>query len=123
MKQVCRATALVLIITAVPAALAFASSAPSGTYETTVKTAGSLDGTYKITFTPGHFTLVAPYDITGKGTYSVSGSKMTLHGPSSTCTAAGLYEFKISGSSLTFHKIKDPCQRAEILTAHALKKV
>ncbi len=122
MKQVRRATALVLVLTAIPAALAFASSGPSGTYQTTVRTVGILNGTYKITFTPGHFTLHAPYNIVGKGTDSVSGSRMTLHGPGS-CKSAGLYEFKISGNSLTFHKISDPCSRAAVLTAHALEKV
>jgi hypothetical protein len=122
MKHVRRITTIALILAAMPTALAIASGGPSGTYTTTVKTAGSLNGTYKITFSSGHFTLHAPYGITGHGTYSVSGSKMTMHGPSSSCTSAGIYEFKISGSYLTFKKLHDPCQRASILTAHSLKK-
>jgi len=123
MKRLRCLIAVSLVLAAMPVAIATASSWLSGTYTTTVKSAGSLDGTYKITFTPGHFTLEAPYGITGHGTYSLSGSKMTVHGPSATCKAAGLYEVKQSGSSLTFRKIKDPCERSKILTAHAMKKV
>jgi hypothetical protein len=124
MKRLCRVAAIALILLATSASLATAASKSlSGTYETTVKTAGSLNGTYHITFTPGHFALEAPYGITGHGTYSISGSKITVYGPSSSCKSAGVYEYKLSGSSLTFRKIKDSCPRAAILDAHAMKKV
>lgn len=122
MKLVRRASALALILAATPATLALASGSLSGTYQTTVKTAGTLDGSYQITFSPGHFTLHAPYNLIGHGTYSISGSKITLHGPGK-CAAAGIYEFKLSGSSLAFRKISDPCSRAAVLTAHAMKKI
>jgi hypothetical protein len=122
MKHVRRALVIALILATIPAALAAASGSLSGTYVTTVKTAGSLDGTYHITFTPGHFVLHAPYGLIGHGTYTISGSKITLHGPGS-CTPAGLYEFRRSGNPLTFRKIRDVCSRAGVLTAHALKKV
>jgi len=122
MKLFRRTTTLALILLATSATLASASSSLSGEYVTTVKTAGSLNGTYHISFSPGHFTLHAPYGITGHGTYSISGSKITMHGPSASCTSAGTYEFKISGSYLSFKKLHDPCQRAEILTAHSLKR-
>lgn len=121
MKHVRRCTMLALVFAALaPGALA--ASALSGTYETTVKSAGSLNGTYRITFGPGRFVLRAPYGIEGRGTYSISGSKMTVHGPGA-CKATGTYEFKLSRSSLTFRKLSDPCPRAAILTAHALKRV
>jgi hypothetical protein len=123
MKQLRRVTALALILTATSAALAMASGSLSGKYETTVKTAGSLNGTYHITFTPGHFTLQAPYGITGHGTYSLSGSKITVYGPSSSCKSPGVYEYKLTHTTLTFRKIKDSCPRASILDAHAMKKV
>jgi hypothetical protein len=122
MKHVRRVAAIALVLAAMPVALAAASSSLSGTWNTDVKTAGELNGNYKITFTPGHFTIVGPYQIAGHGTYSLSGSRLTIHGPSKNCTAAGLYEVRQSGSSLTFKKIKDPCERWKVLTAHALKK-
>jgi len=121
MTRIARVTAIALTLLAAGAASAAAASL-SGTYVTTVRTAGTLSGTYRITFQPGRFTLQAPYGITGHGTYSISGSKITLHGPSSTCTTAGTYQFSVSGSSLSFRKIKDPCPRAAVLTAHALKR-
>jgi hypothetical protein len=123
MKRLCRVTAIALILLAASATAATASGSLSGTYVTTVKSAGSLNGTYHITFTPGHFELVAPYSITGHGTYTISGSKITVHGPSSSCTSAGVYEYKLTSTSLTFRKIKDSCPRASILDAHAMKKV
>lgn len=122
MKHVCRCTTLALIFAALaPGALA-ASAKLSGTYETTVSSAGSLNGTYRITFSPGKFVLRGPYGTEGHGTYSISGSRMAVHGPGA-CKATGTYDFKVSGSSLTFKKLSDPCPRAAILTAHALKKV
>jgi len=120
-RHVRRATAIALILTATSAGLAAASGGLSGTYVTTVRTAGSLNGTYRITFSPGNFLLHAPYGIVGHGTDTISGSTITLHGPGS-CRAAGIYEFRVSGSSLTFRKIRDSCSRAAILTAHALKR-
>jgi hypothetical protein len=122
MKYVRRAAAIALIVAATPAALAAASTSLSGTYVTTVNTAGSLDGTYHISFSPGHFVLHAPYGLIGHGTYTISGSRITLHGPGS-CASAGVYEFKTSASILTFKKIKDVCSRVTVLTAHPLKKV
>ncbi len=114
-------SALVLTLLALLTATAFGASL-SGTYVTTVKNAGFLNGTYHISFHPGKFTLTGPYDLSGQGTYSLSGSKITLHGPGSKCTSAGTYTYSISGSSLTFHKIHDVCPRAAVLTAHSLKR-
>ncbi|HUB73217.1 MAG TPA: hypothetical protein VL979_04165 [Solirubrobacteraceae bacterium] len=122
MRHLRRAIVLAAVLAAVPVAVASASRSLSGTYETTVKSAGTLDGTYKISFYPGRFTLVAPYNITGHGTYSLSGARITLHGPGS-CKPAGVYEYKFKGSTLSFRKIKDPCARAAVLTAHAMKKI
>jgi len=122
MKRVSRVTAIALILAAALVAPAAASGGISGTYTTTI-TSGSLKGTYKILFTPGHFEVKAPYGITGKGTDTISGSRITLHGPSKECTVPGLYEFKISGSTLTFRKIKDSCPREAVMTAHPFKKV
>jgi hypothetical protein len=123
MKKLRTIAALTTVLAALAPSIAAGSSSLSGTYQTTVTTAGSLNGTYKIIFSPGHFTLKAPYNITGHGTYSISGSKITLHGPSSECSTAGVYTYSLSGSSLTFRKVKDSCRRSKILTAHSLKKV
>ena len=120
MTRLARLTALVCVLMAALCATAVASSL-SGTYVTSVKTAGELNGTYHVTFQPGKFVLHAPYGLVGRGTYSISGSRITLHGPGK-CSSAGTYSFSISGSWLTFKKIRDPCPRAAVLTAHSLKR-
>jgi hypothetical protein len=121
MKNVRRVSTIALILATLPTALAAASGGLSGTYVTTVNNAGSLNGTYRITFSPGRFVLHGPYGIVGHGTDAISGSRITVHGPGK-CAAPGTYDFTVSRRSLTFRKIKDPCSRAAILTAHALKK-
>jgi hypothetical protein len=103
------------------AALAEASQGISGTYVTTVRSAGALSGSYRVTFSPGRFELVAPFGIVGHGTDTVRGSRITLHGPGK-CGSPGVYEFRRSGSYLSFRRLNDPCPRAAVLTAHALRK-
>ncbi len=119
MKHLFLATLIALCLLVAPAALA--SSGPSGTYVTTVRSAGNLNGTYRITFHPGRFTLSAPYGLTGHGTDSVHGSRITLWGPGS-CRSAGTYEWWTSGSHLTFRRVHDSCPRAKVLTAHSLNR-
>lgn len=121
MKRLRRIAILTLVLLAVPSVLAAASSGLSGTYTTTVNTAGALNGRYQITFSPGHFVLDAPYGIVGHGTDAISGRQITLHGPGK-CASAGVYEFKTSGPWLSFRKIRDSCPRAKVLTAHALRR-
>jgi hypothetical protein len=117
------ATVVTLATVAVTlAALAGASQGISGTYVTNVRTAGALSGNYRITFSPGRFELVAPYGIVGHGTDTIRGSRITLHGPGK-CGSPGVYEFRRSGSFLSFRRLNDPCPRAPVLTAHALRKV
>src|SRR5262249_33301732 len=113
------AAAIALILLTTGAALAQASGRLSGTYVTTIRTAGGLNGTYHIAFSPGRFTIHAPYGLTGHGTYRISGSRIRLHGPRS-CSARGIYRFTVSGPWLTFRRISDSCPRAAVLTAHPL---
>ena len=121
MKHVRRVAAIALILLSGAAALAQASGGLSGTYVTTVRTAAGLNGTYHISFSPGRFVIHAPYGLVGHGTDSISGSRITLHGPGK-CGVAGLYSFTVSGAWLTFRKIRDSCPRVAVLTAHALKR-
>jgi hypothetical protein len=121
MKHVRRAAAIALILLSTGAALAQASGGLSGTYVTTVRTAAGLNGTYHVTFTPGRFTIHAPYGLTGHGTDRISGSRITLHGPGR-CSAPGIYSFTVSGAWLTFRRISDSCPRVAVLTAHALRR-
>ena len=121
MKHLRRAAAIALILLMTGAELAQASGGLYGTYVTTVRTAGGLDGTYHITFSRGHFVIHAPYGLIGHGTDTISGSRITLHGPGS-CSEPGIYSFTVSGASLTFRRIRDSCPRVAVLTAHALRR-
>jgi hypothetical protein len=121
MKYFRRAAALTLLLLTTGCAQSLASGGLSGTYVTTVRTVSGLNGTYHISFSPGRFVIHAPYGLVGHGTDSISGSRITLHGPGR-CGAAGLYSFTMSGAWLTFRKIRDSCPRVAVLTAHALRR-
>jgi len=121
MNHVRRAATIALILVMTGCVAAQASGGPSGTYVTTVRSAGALNGTYRITFSPGRFTIHAPYNLVGHGTDTISGSRITLHGPGK-CSSPGVYNFTVSGAWLTFRKIRDSCPRATVLTARALKR-
>lgn len=122
MTHVRRAAAIALILLTSGVTPAQASGGLYGTYMTTVRTAGRLNGTYHVTFSPGHFVIHAPYGLIGHGTDTLSGSRITLHGPGS-CSAPGIYSFTVSGAYLTFRRISDSCPRVAVLTAHALKRL
>ena len=121
MKYFRRAAAIALLLLTAGCAQSQASGGLSGTYSTTVRTVSGLNGTYHISFSPGRFVIHAPYGLVGHGTDSISGSRITLHGPGN-CGVAGLYSFTVSGAWLTFRKIRDSCPRVAVLTAHALKR-
>lgn len=121
MKRFILAGAIVLALAATTAAAALASGGLSGTYKTTLTKPSYLRGTYKITFTPGRFTVHGPHRYVTHGSDKISGSKITIHGGGQ-CTASGTYTFKRSGSSLSFKKVHDPCPRASLITAHPWAK-
>src|SRR5262249_16928235 len=68
-----------------------------------------------------HFVIHAPHGLIGRGTDTIAGSRITLHGPGK-CSTPGRYRFTVWGSYLTFKRISDPCPRAAVLTAHALRR-
>jgi hypothetical protein len=121
MKRVIRAGAIGLVLAATTATVAVASGGLSGSYKTTITRPAFLRGSYRITFTPGHFTVHGPSGYVAHGTDRVSGSRITIRGGGK-CGSPGTYSFKRSGRSLTFKKIKDPCPRAPLITAHSWTK-
>jgi hypothetical protein len=110
------------LVGAAGAARVAASRGPSGWYAATITKPASLRGSYRIAFSPGRFVVHAPYGINGQGTDSVSGSKMTVHGPGP-CRQAGTYQFTLTSKWLTFRKLRDSCPRAAVLTASSWKKL
>ena len=115
MRRVMRVGALTIILTATAAAAAYGSGL-AGTYKTTINSPWYLAGTYRITFTAGHWSLRGP--INSKGTDRISGNRITIHG-TGPCKAAGRYRFRLGRSNVKFTKISDPCPRSALITAHA----
>jgi hypothetical protein len=120
MKRVIRTGGIALVLALTTAAIAIASGGPSGTYKTTITSPSYLKGTYRITFTPGHWVVHGP--ITSSGTDKVSGSRITIRG-TGPCSSSGTYKFKLTSRTVKFTKISDPCVRSSLITAHTWTKV
>lgn len=114
MKRVLQIGALAIVLT-VTAAAAVGASGLSGTYKTKITSPSYLAGTYRITFTRGHWSVSGP--ITTSGTDTISGHKITIHG-TGPCKSRGTYRFTLGRSTVKFTKISDPCPRASLITAH-----
>jgi hypothetical protein len=113
MKRVLQIGALAIALTAT-AAVAADASGLSGTYKAKITSPSYLAGTYRITFTPGRWSVSGP--ITSHGTDSISGHKITIHG-TGPCKSPGTYTFKLGRSTVKFTKVSDPCPRASLITA------
>jgi Lipocalin-like domain len=124
MKRLTMVTAVLLILAAVP--LALASTGP-GKFESTLSGKGAntkhggLDGTWTIDLasaTSGKVKLTWNGRRNGGGTYTISGKTITLTPKKGgTCTTTAEYALKLSGQTLTFTPVKDTCEiRRDVLT-------
>jgi hypothetical protein len=118
MKRVVRIAMLVIVLTGAAVGVAAASSL-SGTYATTIRSPSYLAGTYRIKFTPGHWTVRGP--ISSSGTDGISGHEITIRG-TGPCRSRGTYRFSTGRSTVKFTKISDPCPRAALITAGTWKR-
>lgn len=123
-----------LLLALIMAMTALAASGGLGKFQTrlTGKGAstehGKLDGNWTINFstpTSGKVKLTRNGESSGKGSYVISGSRITFtpkkHG---NCKTKGKYRFTLTGNRLTFTKITDSCtERTDVLTGHAWTKV
>ena len=112
-KRVMQVGVLMIILTGT-AAVAADASGLLRTYKTRITRPSYLAGTYRITFTPGHWAVHGP--INSGGTDRISGHKITIHG-TGPCRSPGTYRFKLGRSTVKFTKISDPCPRAALITA------
>ncbi|HEY1777697.1 MAG TPA: hypothetical protein VGG41_16180 [Solirubrobacteraceae bacterium] len=98
----------VLLAALVLCASALASSGPSGAYSGTVKS-GNLKGSWTLSFSSPNYTVALNGSVVVKGSYSISGSKLTLTDKSGklACPGKGVYSFKLSGRSLSLKKVSD----------------
>jgi len=100
--------AAVFLAALVLCASALASSGPSGAYSGPV-TSGNLKGTWTLSFSSPNYTVAFNGSVVVKGSYSLSGSKITFSDKSGkdACPGKGVYTFKASGRSLSFKKVSD----------------
>ena len=131
MKRLALLTTICLAL--IPAALA-AASGGLGKFETklTGKGAttdgGKLDGTWTIDLasrTSGPLHLTWNGHNNGGGTYSISGSEITLTPKKGgSCKHKAKYRFAVSGGRLTFTRLSDSCSvRRDVLTFGVWTKV
>lgn len=113
MKRVVQIAVLVIVVTATAVGAADAAGL-SGTYKTRIRSPFYLAGTYRISFTPGHWTVRGP--ISSSGTDRIAGHTITIRG-TGPCRSRGVYRFKLGRSTVKFTKISDPCPRAALITA------
>jgi hypothetical protein len=107
--------------------VALATGTLSGAYQTKITgdpaLGGALNGTWKITFTSGHYKVAHNGKSFGHGTDKVKGDKITLLNGAN-CSSTGKYTFKLTGKKLTFTKISDSCTgRRAVLTHGPFHKV
>ncbi len=110
MKRLALLTAVIACLSLT--SLAFAANSPSGTYRAQITSnlyGGQLKGTWEISFKNGAYTVINKGTPVVRGSYTVSGTKMTLTDRSgkALCLGPGTYTFKVTGSSLKFTKVKD----------------
>jgi len=119
--------AVLLVVLAVPAGAAAATSPFGAGYTTTVKDqAPALDGAWRITFTAkGNYGVTKPPSstrlIVGKAT--LKGKTMTFRDSSGLLACkggtAGSYAWTLKGKKLTLKIVKDPCPGRPLILAGA----
>jgi hypothetical protein len=110
MKPV-RASILVAAVvgTLVVASAALAAGGVAGTYKTTIRDSGHLNGKWTLGFTPsGIYTVSMNGEALSKGRYSATATTITLsHEIDSGCTGRGVYAWKQSGKTMSFTRKRE----------------
>lgn len=125
MKRLVAVVFAAVVLGLVPAALA--AGTLSGSYKEKIKgdpaLGGALNGTWVLTFTPGHIKVAHNGMTAGHPADTIKGDKITIfHGVK--CSSTGKYKFKLAGKKLTFTKISDSCVgRRDVLTHGPFHKV
>jgi hypothetical protein len=96
------------------ATTAFAAGGLSGKYKEKISgdsaDGGQLNGTWVIALSSGAYTAKDSGHQVEKGTYKVTGRKVTFRATTAVdnCTTAGKYKFKLTGRKLKFTLLSDP---------------
>ena len=126
MKRLIVAASLIAAL-ALPS-LAFAASAPMGSYSTKLTTPKQFKGTWVMTFAKGGtYTIKLNGKVVVRGHDLSIGSQIQFEGETgpAACPTPGFYTFKKSGKKLTFSKIHDPasCSGRSYVLGHPFTAV
>jgi len=127
MKRLIPVAVLVCALALVTGAMA--ASPLTGQYQAHVSRAGSLNGTWILTFSANGFYTVAKKPKTSTvlsgGGSTVSGKTITLfdHSGPMACKTPAQYTFAVSGKSLRFTKVTDTCSGRLALLGSGWTKV
>jgi hypothetical protein len=118
------ALAALVVVALASAATAFAGGTLPGTYRATIASPAAIKGTWALTFAKGGgYTVVSKGRVHLRGTYSATGSKLTLGHETGdgACSKPGTYAWKKSGKTLKLTRVHDPavCSGRIAVLAHA----
>ena len=110
MKLVKRFTLVAVVVGALAASsVALAAGGVTGTYKTTIRDSGHLNGKWMLALAPGGtYTVSMNGEALAKGTYSATAKTITFsHETDSGCTGRGVYAFRKSGKTMTFDRKRE----------------
>jgi hypothetical protein len=127
-KLVKRFTLVAVFVGALAAtSVALAAGVVVGTYKTTIRDSGHLNGKWMLALAPGGaYTVSMNGEALAKGKYSATAKTITFsHETDSGCTGRGVYAFKKSGKTMTFaRKSESPsCNARAAVFEHPFTKV
>lgn len=131
MKRLVALVFAAVMLGLVPAALA--AGTLSGSYKENIKgdpaLGGALNGTWKITFIPGHYKVFHNGKMFGEGKDKFPGANKVTFLTGVKCSGQGKYSYvrggpELGSKGLGFTKISDPCAgRRDVLTHGPFHKV
>jgi hypothetical protein len=115
------ASMIALLALALPPVVLAFRNLPLGKYRTSVKTPGSLKGTWVLDFAKtGKYTITENGAVVVRGHFT-STSRIYLSNESGprACPEFGVYAWKRTGKTLKFTKVSDPCTGRATVLGHA----
>jgi hypothetical protein len=110
MKLVRRVILVAVVVCALAASsVALAAGGVAGTYKTTIRDSGHLNGKWTLGFTPsGTYTVSMNGEPLAQGRYSATAATITFsHEIDSGCTGRGVYTWKQAGKTVSFTRKRE----------------
>lgn len=128
MKLVRRLTLVAVVVGALAASsVALATGGVAGTYETTIRDSGHLNGEWMLALAPGGtYTVSMNGEALAKGKYSATAKTIRFgRETDSGCTGRGVYAFKKSGKTMTFARKREAasCNARAAVFGHPFTQV